>query len=92
MLHGIMGGFLSCIYTIDFLSSNSVVSLPLDPILLMISELLPKIQELQASTNQANATPAIIDFLRSASIQDALPDIPSPPTRRFMVSLSPVPT
>ena len=63
-----------------------VVRLPLDPIMLMISELLPKVQEIQSSSNKANTTPAIIDFLRSASIQNALPETPSPPTRRFMVS------
>ncbi|TDL27208.1 hypothetical protein BD410DRAFT_835524 [Rickenella mellea] len=47
--------------------------LPLDPILLTISELLPKIHELQASLNKANTTPAIIDFLRSSSLQHVLP-------------------
>ncbi|GBE82466.1 hypothetical protein SCP_0408500 [Sparassis crispa] len=60
--------------------------LPLDPILLMISELLPKVQELQASFNPTNVNAAIIDLIRSTSLQDALPK-PSPLTpRRFMWS------
>ncbi|PAV24382.1 hypothetical protein PNOK_0145000 [Pyrrhoderma noxium] len=52
--------------------------LPLDPILLMISELLPKVQSIQSSINSSNTTSAIIDFLRSAKIQNSLPETPSP--------------
>ncbi|EJD02089.1 uncharacterized protein FOMMEDRAFT_20875 [Fomitiporia mediterranea MF3/22] len=60
--------------------------LPLDTVLLMISELLPKVQNIQSGISSANSTSAIIDFLRSASIQDALPETPSPPCRRFLWS------
>ncbi|KAL5529427.1 hypothetical protein ACEPAG_5412 [Sanghuangporus baumii] len=60
--------------------------LPLDTVLLMISELLPKVQSIQSSMSAANSTSAIIDFLRSASIKDALPETPSPPCRKFLWS------
>ncbi|THH08544.1 hypothetical protein EW145_g2645 [Phellinidium pouzarii] len=58
--------------------------LPLDPVLLMISELLPKIQDIQSSASKSNVTSAIIDFLRSATIHNVLPETPSPPSRRFL--------
>ena len=60
--------------------------LPLDPVMLVISELLPKVHDLQASLNKANTTPAIIDFLASANLSHALPQPPSITPRRFVVS------
>ncbi|KAH8108473.1 high-temperature-induced dauer-formation protein-domain-containing protein [Phellopilus nigrolimitatus] len=59
--------------------------LPLDPVLLVISELLPKVQSIQTSNN-LNTTSAIIDFLRSATLQSVLPETPSPPSRKFLWS------
>lgn len=55
----------------------------------MISELLPKVQDLQSSLSKANSTPAIIDFLRSATLRRVLPQTPSPPSRKFLVSSTP---
>ena len=68
--------------------SSSYVSyrLPLDPIMLVISELLPKVHDLQASLSKANITPAIIDFLSSASLSHVLPQTPRLSPRRFVVS------
>ena len=60
--------------------------LPLDPVMLVISELLPKVHDLQASLNKANTTPAIIDFLASANLSHVLPHPPSITPRRFVVS------
>ncbi|KAI5124045.1 hypothetical protein M0805_003874 [Coniferiporia weirii] len=62
--------------------------LPLDTVLLMISELLPRVQSIQSSTGRSNTTSAIIDFLRSASIHKVLPEIPPPPSRKFLWSES----
>ncbi|KAL1742803.1 high-temperature-induced dauer-formation protein-domain-containing protein [Schizophyllum fasciatum] len=57
--------------------------LQLDPILVLIAELLPKLQELQAS-QKANSSTAIANFLASVTLDHALP--PSPPLapRRFV--------
>ncbi|KAF9792467.1 high-temperature-induced dauer-formation protein-domain-containing protein [Thelephora terrestris] len=60
--------------------------LPLDPVMLVISELLPKVHDLQASLNKANTTPAIIDFLASANLSNVLPRPPSITPRRFVWS------
>ncbi|OBZ75142.1 hypothetical protein A0H81_04548 [Grifola frondosa] len=60
--------------------------LPLDPIMLAISELLPKVQGLQASLNTPSANTAIIDLLRSASLEQTLPKPPPLAPRRFMWS------
>jgi hypothetical protein len=60
--------------------------LPLDPIMLVISELLPKVHDLQASLSKANVTPAIIDFLSSTPLSHALPQTPPLSPRRFVVS------
>ncbi|OCH95639.1 hypothetical protein OBBRIDRAFT_745433 [Obba rivulosa] len=59
--------------------------LPLDPIMLAITELLPKVQELQASKT-ANANTAIIDLIRNANLEHSLPRPPPVAPRRFMWS------
>ncbi|KAI8998843.1 high-temperature-induced dauer-formation protein-domain-containing protein [Trametes punicea] len=60
--------------------------LPLDTIMLVISELLPKVQNLQSSLSGASASNAIIDLLRNANLDQVLPK-PSPLSpRRFMWS------
>ncbi|KIM23745.1 hypothetical protein M408DRAFT_249748 [Serendipita vermifera MAFF 305830] len=48
-------------------------ALPLDPILLTISELLPKIQEIQVSMNRQSTSPAALDFLRVVDFKSILP-------------------
>ncbi|TBU66059.1 high-temperature-induced dauer-formation protein-domain-containing protein [Dichomitus squalens] len=59
--------------------------LPLDTVLLVISELLPKVQKQQAASG-ASANSAIIDMLRSANLDDVLPkNVPLSP-RKFMWS------
>ena len=60
--------------------------LPLDPVMLVISELLPRVHDLQASLNKANTTPAIMDFLASANLTHVLPHPQSVTPRRFVVS------
>ncbi|KDQ20543.1 hypothetical protein BOTBODRAFT_26557 [Botryobasidium botryosum FD-172 SS1] len=60
--------------------------LPLDPVLLTIAELLPKVHSLQASLNRPTTTPAILDFLRSVTLQHVLPPTPPLNPRKFLWS------
>ena len=60
--------------------------LPLDIPMLVISELLPKVQNLQASLNATTANSAIIDMLRSANLEHVLPKAPPLTPRKFQVS------
>lgn len=60
-------------------------SLPLDPIMLLISELLPQVQELQATHHKANSTSIIVEFLTKVSLKHVFPEVPPPLPRRFMV-------
>ncbi|KAG8897955.1 hypothetical protein FRB99_007774 [Tulasnella sp. 403] len=60
--------------------------LPLDTVLLVISELLPKVHELQASSRPSSVTAAVIDYLKVANLKDVLPQPPSIITRRFQWS------
>ncbi|CAL1704126.1 unnamed protein product [Somion occarium] len=60
--------------------------LPLDPILLLCSELVPKVSELKASLNPTNANTAIMDLLRSANLEQQLPPAPPLTPRRFVWS------
>lgn len=69
-----------------WIMTEKIIRLPLDTVLLMISELLPKVHNIQSTTNKASVTVAILDFLRSVSLQDVFPQSQSPPCRRFMVS------
>ncbi|KAG5219937.1 Protein HID [Salix suchowensis] len=47
--------------------------LPMDCIMLLITELLPKVQDIQAARNNPTSVTAIIDFLGSVSLQDLRP-------------------
>ncbi|KAI0807242.1 high-temperature-induced dauer-formation protein-domain-containing protein [Fomes fomentarius] len=60
--------------------------LPLDNVMLVISELLTKVQNLQASLNATTANSAIIDMLRSVNIDHVLPKPGPLAPRRFMWS------
>ncbi|KAG2146949.1 high-temperature-induced dauer-formation protein-domain-containing protein [Suillus bovinus] len=60
--------------------------LPLDTVMLVISELLPKIQNLQAGWQKANSAGAITDFLQSVTLTDVLPPAPVLYPRRFVWS------
>jgi len=60
--------------------------LPLDSVMLVISELLPKVQELQASRYKSNLTSAIMDFLGSATLKHILPPMTALTPRRFLWS------
>ncbi|KAJ2975086.1 hypothetical protein NUW54_g11786 [Trametes sanguinea] len=60
--------------------------LPLDTIMLVISELLPKVQNLQSSLSGASANNAIIDLLRNANLDQVLPKPQPLSPRRFMWS------
>jgi len=53
--------------------------------MLLISELLPKMQQMQASW-KTNSMPGIIDFLASADLSDVLPPQPPLSPRKFVVS------
>ncbi|KAK0503006.1 high-temperature-induced dauer-formation protein-domain-containing protein [Armillaria luteobubalina] len=60
--------------------------LPLDPVMLVISELLPKVQELQASRQKANSTSSVLGFLGSVTLKDVLPPVPPLTPRKFLWS------
>ncbi|KAG9318395.1 high-temperature-induced dauer-formation protein-domain-containing protein [Chiua virens] len=60
--------------------------LPLDTVMLVISELLPKVQNLQAGRHKASTTGAITDFLQSVTLDHVLPPRPQLYPRRFMWS------
>ncbi|KAH7915968.1 high-temperature-induced dauer-formation protein-domain-containing protein [Hygrophoropsis aurantiaca] len=60
--------------------------LPLDTVMLVISELLPKIQSLQAGRQKVNTTGAITDFLQSVTLVGILPPAPPISLRRFLWS------
>ncbi|RDB24171.1 Protein HID1 [Hypsizygus marmoreus] len=60
--------------------------LPLDSVMLLISELLPKVQEIQATRHKANSTSIIVDFLSTVTLKHVLPERPIPTPRRFMWS------
>jgi len=60
--------------------------LPLDSVMLVISELLPKVQNLQAARHKANPTAAIMDLLRSVNLTHVLPPAPALTPRRFLWS------
>ncbi|KAI0747903.1 high-temperature-induced dauer-formation protein-domain-containing protein [Daedaleopsis nitida] len=60
--------------------------LPLDAVMLVISELLPKVQSLQASLNATTANSAIIDMLRSVNLDHVLPKAGPIAPRRFIWS------
>lgn len=55
--------------------------------MLVISELLPKVQELQAVRHKPNPTSAIMDLLRSITLTHVLPQPPPLTPRKFIVSL-----
>ena len=61
--------------------------LPLDSVMLVISELLPKVQRLQAAGHKPNPTSVIMDLLRSVTLTHVLPPAPPLAPRRFIVSL-----
>ncbi|KAH7930903.1 hypothetical protein BV22DRAFT_1028069 [Leucogyrophana mollusca] len=60
--------------------------LPLDTVMLVISELLPKVQNLQAGRQKASTTGTITDFLQSVTLVDVLPPAPPLYPRRFLWS------
>jgi len=66
---------------------RGITRLPLDSVMLLISELLPKVQELQASRHKTNLTKAILDFLGAVTLKHVLPPPPPLAPRRFLVSL-----
>ncbi|THU95339.1 hypothetical protein K435DRAFT_755788 [Dendrothele bispora CBS 962.96] len=59
--------------------------LPLDTVMLAISELLPKIQRMQAS-HKTNSASAIFDFLSEVDLKEVLPPTPPLNPRKFMWS------
>ncbi|KAI6111519.1 high-temperature-induced dauer-formation protein-domain-containing protein [Pisolithus croceorrhizus] len=58
-------------------------SLPLDTVMLVISELLPKIQSSQVGGQKAPTTGEVIDFLRTVSLVGVLPPVPPLHPRKF---------
>ncbi|KAI6167118.1 high-temperature-induced dauer-formation protein-domain-containing protein [Pisolithus thermaeus] len=57
--------------------------LPLDTVMLVISELLPKIQSSQVGGQKAPTTGEVIDFLRTVSLVGVLPPVPPLHPRKF---------
>jgi hypothetical protein len=62
--------------------------LPLDCVMLVISELLPKVQELQAKRQKPSSTSSIMDFLSRITLKHVLPPTPPLTPRKFLVSWS----
>ncbi|KAF7304736.1 hypothetical protein MKEN_01187700 [Mycena kentingensis (nom. inval.)] len=60
--------------------------LPLDVVMLTISELLPKVQEMQASRHRTTSTSAAVEYLGTISLEHVLPPTPPITPRRFMWS------
>ncbi|KAG8815594.1 hypothetical protein FRC17_000654, partial [Serendipita sp. 399] len=58
--------------------------LPIDPILLTITELLPKVQQIQSSINRPSSSPAVLDFLRVVDLKRTLPQPPLVQLRPFL--------
>jgi len=57
--------------------------LPLDTVLLLIAEVLPKVHEIQSSAKPSNTTSSIIEYLKLVDLRNVLPP-PSPVVpRRF---------
>lgn len=76
---------MSCRKLSRMITDELPCRLPLDTILLVISELLPKVQNLKSSLSAATATSAITDMLRSANVDQVLAKPPPLSPRRFMV-------
>jgi hypothetical protein len=74
---------ISSCYTVLHALINYLFRLPLDPVMLVITELSPKVQELR---HRPSPTIAINDFLASASLKHVLPPVPPLNPRRFLVS------
>lgn len=72
---------------LDFMPNLGLTfaSLPLDSVMLLVSELLPKVQEMQASRHRTTSTSAIVEFLGTVNLQHVLPPAPPLAPRRFMV-------
>ncbi|EPQ58471.1 hypothetical protein GLOTRDRAFT_114891 [Gloeophyllum trabeum ATCC 11539] len=60
--------------------------LPLDPIMLVISELFPKVQDIQNGRHKSISPSAIVDFLSNVTLKDVLPPPPPVTPRRFIWS------
>ncbi|KAG6849590.1 hypothetical protein H0H93_007175 [Arthromyces matolae] len=60
--------------------------LPLDIVMLLISELLPQVQELHSTRNKANSPSIIVEFLSNVTLKNVLPEPLTPLPRRFMWS------
>jgi hypothetical protein len=58
--------------------------LPLDSVLVTISDLLPKVQEIQSSMNRPSTSPAVLDFLRVVNLKPILPQRPPSSPRPFV--------
>jgi hypothetical protein len=61
--------------------------LPLDTVMLVISELLPKVQEMQAARHKQNPAANVMDFLGNVSLKHVLPPTPPLAPRKFTVCL-----
>src|ERR1700722_8856077 len=63
--------------------TNLHLRLPLDTIMLLITELLPKIQDLQLARHRPGPAPAVMDLLRTVTLKHILPPAPPLTPRRF---------
>lgn len=61
------------------------ISLPLDPVLVAISELLPKIQDSQSRAGAPSSK--VLNLIKGASLVDVLPPTPPIMPRRFQVRI-----
>src|SRR5258708_38664882 len=59
--------------------------LPLDPVLLTISELLPKVTEIAGSGSKHASSRRVLEYLKSITLEGVLPPPPTLNPRRFQV-------
>lgn len=60
--------------------------LPLDPVLVAISELLPKIQDSQSQSASIGPSSKVLRLLKELELNEVLPPAPPIAPRRFQVS------
>ena len=78
-------GCVGLLFRCDLGPHLTILRLPLDSVMLVISELMPKLQDFQVS-HKSNPTGAILDYLGHISLKHILPTPPPLNPRRFIVS------
>lgn len=79
-----MGDELAKRVSLSNAESRADSRLPLDPVLVAISELLPKIQDSASKTGAPSSK--VLALIKGASLTEVLPPTPAVVPRRFQVS------